>query len=95
MKKEIKIVIGANFGDEGKGLITDYFCHQLLVAGHDVLNIRHNGGAQAAHNVVTPDGKQHVFSHFGAGSKEIDYQIKAAKAKLEASGIVTENLDIH
>lgn len=68
MKKEIKIVIGANFGDEGKGLITDYFCHQLLVAGHDVLNIRHNGGAQAAHNVVTPDGKQHVFSHFGAGS---------------------------
>lgn len=27
--------------------------------------------------------------------KEIDYQIKAAKAKLEASGIMTENLDIH
>ena len=26
--------------------------------------------------------------------KEIDYQIKAAKAKLEASGIVTEDLDI-
>lgn len=68
MKKEIKVVIGANFGDEGKGLMTDYFCHQLSEAGHDVLNIRHNGGAQAAHNVVTPDGKQHVFHHFGAGS---------------------------
>ena len=27
--------------------------------------------------------------------KEIDYQIRAAKAKLEASGIVTEDLDIH
>ena len=27
--------------------------------------------------------------------KEIDYQIKAAKAKLEAFGIVTEDLDIH
>lgn len=26
--------------------------------------------------------------------KEIDYQIKAAKAKLEAFGIVTEDLDI-
>lgn len=26
--------------------------------------------------------------------KEIDYQIKAAKAKLEASGVVTEDLDI-
>lgn len=23
--KDIKIVIGANFGDEGKGLMTDYF----------------------------------------------------------------------
>ena len=27
--------------------------------------------------------------------KEIDYQIKAAKAKLEALGVVTEDLDIH
>lgn len=27
--------------------------------------------------------------------KEIDYQIKVAKAKLEAGGIVTEDLDIH
>lgn len=27
--------------------------------------------------------------------KEIDYQIKAAKAKLEAGGIVTEDLEIH
>ena len=27
--------------------------------------------------------------------KEIDYQIKAAKAKLEALGVVTENLYIH
>lgn len=27
--------------------------------------------------------------------KEIDYQIAKAKAKLEAGGIVTENLDIH
>lgn len=27
--------------------------------------------------------------------KEIDYQIRAAKAKLEASGIVTEDLDIN
>ena len=27
--------------------------------------------------------------------KEIEYQIKAAKAKLEASGIAAEDLDIH
>lgn len=67
-KKIIKVVIGANFGDEGKGLMTDYFCHDLVKKGKSVLNIRHNGGANAAHNVVTPDGKHHTFSHFGAGS---------------------------
>lgn len=68
MNKEIKVVMGANFGDEGKGLMTDYFCHELSKDGRKVLNIRYNGGAQAGHNVVTPDGKQHVFSHFGSGS---------------------------
>lgn len=67
MEKQIKVVVGANFGDEGKGLMTDYFCNELSANG-SVLNIRHNGGAQAGHTVVTPDGKRHVFSHFGAGS---------------------------
>lgn len=67
-KKQVKVVIGANFGDEGKGLMTDYFCHQLGHTGKPVLNIRYNGGANAAHNVVTPDGVHHTFSHFGSGS---------------------------
>lgn len=58
-----RIVIGANFGDEGKGLITDYLCSQG--AG---MVVRFNGGAQAGHTVVTPDGKRHVFRHFGSGS---------------------------
>lgn len=65
--KHIKIVIGANFGDEGKGLMTDYFCSQYPEKER-VLNVRFNGGAQAGHNVVTPDGKQYIFSHIGAGS---------------------------
>ena len=67
-KKQIKVVIGANFGDEGKGLMTDYFCHELTKQGRNVLDIRYNGGANAAHNVITPDGQHHTFSHFGAGS---------------------------
>ncbi|MDT3386732.1 MAG: adenylosuccinate synthetase [Bacteroidota bacterium] len=65
--KEAKVVIGANFGDEGKGLMTDYFCSQFP-KDKKVLNVRFNGGAQAGHTVVTPDGKRHVFSHFGSGS---------------------------
>lgn len=58
-----RVVIGANFGDEGKGLLTDYLCSQG--AG---MVVRFNGGAQAGHTVVTPDGERHVFRHFCSGS---------------------------
>ena len=30
--------------------------------------VRYNGGAQAGHNVVTPDGRHHTFSQFGSGT---------------------------
>lgn len=63
--KKAQVVIGANFGDEGKGLTTDYLAAQ---AGGDALVVRFNGGAQAGHTVVTPEGKRHVFSHFSSGS---------------------------
>lgn len=62
--KKAYAVIGANFGDEGKGLMTDFFCR----TGDSVINIRSNGGAQAGHTVCTADGKRHVFSHIGSGS---------------------------
>lgn len=65
--KDIKVVIGSNFGDEGKGLMTDYFCAKFPYH-KNVLNIRFNGGAQAGHTTVMSDGQRHVFSHFGAGS---------------------------
>lgn len=58
-----RAVIGANFGDEGKGLLVDYLCK----TGGDVV-VRFNGGAQAGHTVVTPEGLRHVFHHFGSGT---------------------------
>lgn len=64
----VKVVIGANFGDEGKGLMTDYFCHQSTLRGEKTLVVLHNGGAQRGHTVVTPDGNRHVFHHFGSGT---------------------------
>lgn len=64
----VKVVIGANFGDEGKGLMTDYFCHQSTLRGEKSLVVLHNGGAQRGHTVVTPDGKKHIFHHFGSGT---------------------------
>jgi len=63
--KQAYAVIGANFGDEGKGLITDFLAADF---GSDAVIVRYNGGAQAGHTVVDPSGKRHVFSHFGSGS---------------------------
>ena len=58
------VVVGANFGDEGKGLAVD----TIVARDPDATVIRFNGGAQAGHTVVAEDGRRHVFSHFGAGT---------------------------
>lgn len=58
------IVLGLGYGDEGKGLTTQYLCRQ----SQSPLVLRFSGGHQAGHTVVTPSGTRHVFSNFGAGS---------------------------
>lgn len=64
----IKVVIGANFGDEGKGLMTDYFCNEAFLRNENCLVVCSNGGSQRGHTVTTPDGLRHVFRHFGSGT---------------------------
>lgn len=64
--KYVGAVIGAGFGDEGKGLTTDYLVREQ--GKGTKLVIRYNGGPQAGHTVETDDGKRHVFSHFGSGT---------------------------
>lgn len=61
--KDVKIVIGANAGDEGKGLMTDYFSQKP-----NSIVVCSNGGSQRGHTVTTPDGIRHVFHHFGSGT---------------------------
>jgi adenylosuccinate synthase len=57
------VVIGANWGDEGKGLMVDCLCRK-----HEAdIVIRFNGGSNAGHTVVTPEGQRHIFSHIGSG----------------------------
>lgn len=58
----LSAVIGACYGDEGKGHAVDW----LSDAGS--LVVRFNGGAQAGHTVTDPDGRRHVFHHFGSGT---------------------------
>lgn len=63
-KPKIKVVIGANYGDEGKGLATDYFTQQ---AKGPILNVLYNGGPQRGHTVEHKNGLRHIFHHFGSG----------------------------
>lgn len=58
-------VIGAGYGDEGKGLLTDALAAGL---GPGTVVVRHNGGGQAGHTVRLADGRAHVFHHVGAGT---------------------------
>jgi adenylosuccinate synthase len=57
-------VVDLGYGDAGKGAVVDALC----ATGPVTAVIRFNGGAQAAHNVVTPDGRHHTFAQFGSGS---------------------------
>ena len=54
------VVIGLGFGDEGKGLVTNY------LSSPSSLVCRFSGGHQAGHTVIE-NGKRHVFSNYGAG----------------------------
>ncbi|MBR5994242.1 MAG: adenylosuccinate synthetase [Lachnospiraceae bacterium] len=62
-KTVFKAVIGKNFGDEGKGLATDFLC----LSGAKNLVVRANGGAQSGHTVETGT-KRFVFHELSSGS---------------------------
>lgn len=59
-----RIIIGANYGDEGKGTVT---AHYTKHAKGKVLNILTNGGSQRGHSILTEDGSM-TFQHFGSGT---------------------------
>ncbi|RYE95003.1 MAG: adenylosuccinate synthetase [Myxococcales bacterium] len=55
-------VVGLGFGDEGKGTMIDALARRLGARAV----VRFNGGPQAAHHVVTDDGRTHCFAQFGS-----------------------------
>jgi adenylosuccinate synthase len=59
----INIVLGAGFGDEGKGHVVD-----KLVNSPADLVIRFSGGQQAGHTVYHSPTIKHSFSNFGSGT---------------------------
>lgn len=62
---DIEVVIGANYGDEGKGLTTEFCCRRHA----NPIVVLSNGGCQRGHTVSNVEkGIQHVFHHFGSGT---------------------------
>ncbi len=63
------IVVDLGYGDAGKGTVVDWLCSRPDPGSGPARSVvRFNGGAQAAHNVVTPDGRHHTFAQFGSGT---------------------------
>lgn len=61
--KNAQIVIGLGFGDEGKGITTDFLAQQ----NPEAVVVRFSGGQQAAHTVMIDDRK-HVHSSYASGA---------------------------
>ncbi len=59
------IVVGLQFGDEGKGVVTNYLCSQKKA--DETMVVRFSGGQQAGHTVIH-NGIKHIFSNYGSGS---------------------------
>ena len=47
----IKVVIGSNFGDEGKGLFVNKFASDSIQNNKSCIVVMSNGGAQRGHTV--------------------------------------------
>lgn len=66
--RRARIIIGSNYGDEGKGTVTARYARDAS----RVLNILTNGGPQRGHSILLDVGGGctvgHTFQHFGSGS---------------------------
>lgn len=82
-----KAVIGLGFGDEGKGLVTNY----LALSYPNSLVVRYSGGQQAGHTVIH-NGKRHVFSNFGSGTLAGNPTYWSKFCTFDPIGFITERL---
>lgn len=94
----VRAVVGANWGDEGKGKITD-----MLAKESDII-IRYQGGSNAGHTIINNYGKfalhllpsgvfyHHTTSIIGNGvALNIPYLLKEIK-ELESKGVPTPKI---
>ncbi len=94
----VRAVVGAQWGDEGKGRIVDYMAQKADVV------IRFQGGDNAGHTVVNRYGKfaLHILPSgifnpdtlciVGTGTVVNPDQLEKELSELEAAGVATDNL---
>ena len=78
-------VIGLGFGDEGKGITTDY----LASKNPRALITRFSGGHQAGHTVQIGETR-HVFSNFGSGTLRGNPTYWSEYCTVDPEGILKE-----
>lgn len=93
---QVTITVDLSYGDAGKGTTTEY----LAAMSDSAAVIRFNGGSQAEHNIVTPDGRHHTFSQFGAASflpdvpthLSVDMLVNPLNMFLEANHLIEQGV---
>jgi adenylosuccinate synthase len=73
----VAVVVGAQWGDEGKGKVVDCYASQADVV------VRFNGGANAGHTIVF-NGRKFAFHHIPSGVLYLD------KVNIIGNGVVLE-----
>lgn len=81
-----KAVLGLAFGDEGKGVVTNYLCSETK---DPKTVVRFSGGHQAGHTVIH-NSIRHVFSNFGSGSLQGVPTIWSRHCTVDPVGILNE-----
>ena len=79
-------VIGLGFGDEGKGMVTNYLSSKFV----DTFVVRYSGGPQAGHTVCTKNGFRHIFSNFGSGTLNATSTYWSELCPIDPEAIVRE-----
>ncbi len=62
-KQKAFILAGLGIGEETKGAAVQWLC-EILKANR----VLRSGGSQAGHHIITEDGREQMFSHFGCGT---------------------------
>ncbi|GAA1675883.1 adenylosuccinate synthase [Fodinicola feengrottensis] len=81
------VLIGAQWGDEGKGKATD------LLGGRVQYVVRYQGGNNAGHTVVTPDGEKYALRLIPSGVLAPDATCVIGNGVVIDPGVLLEEMD--